>query len=74
LKQKTLLAPKPFVSLLSDGELDTLALGQGDIWLVALADDEDISQPGGEHVTVAVLDVDNVEGSLMPLPKAHKVK
>jgi len=68
LKQKTLLAPKPLVSLLSDGELDTLALRQGDVWLVALADDEDISQPSGEHVTVAVLDVDNVEGSLMPLP------
>ena len=34
-----------------------------------LADDEDISQPGGEHVTIAILDVDNVERSLMSLPK-----
>jgi len=34
-----------------------------------LADDEDISQPGGEHVAIAVLDMDNVERSLVSLPK-----
>jgi len=33
-----------------------------------LADDEDISQPGGEHVAIAVLDMDNVERSLVSLP------
>ena len=33
-----------------------------------LADDEDIAQPGSEHVAVAILDMDNVEGSLMSLP------
>ena len=34
------------VSLLSDGELDTVALGQGDVGLGALANHEDVGQPG----------------------------
>jgi len=55
------------VALLDDGELDTLALGQGDEGLVCLADDEDVSEAGGEGVTQSILDVDNVEASLMTL-------
>merc|ERR1719452_299508 len=63
-----LLSTEPLVPLLSDGQLDTLALGQRDVWLVTLADDEDIAQPGGKDMTIAILHVDNVERSLMPLP------
>ena len=35
----------PDVTLLGDGELGTLAAGQGDPWLGALADDEDVGDP-----------------------------
>jgi hypothetical protein len=39
-----------------------------------LSNDEDISQPSGEHVTIAVLDVDDVEGALMSLSEKDKSK
>jgi len=67
IKFESLRSAKSLVSLLSDGELDTLSLGKGDVRLVALADDEDISNPGSEDVAVGVLDVDNVEGAGMSL-------
>ena len=38
-----------------------------------LSNDKDVSQSGGEDMPIAVLHVDNVEGSLMPLPKAHEL-
>jgi hypothetical protein len=46
--------------------LDTLALGQTDPWLL-LANDEDVALPSGELVVDGVLDVDNVEASIMSL-------
>ena len=61
------LGAEPLVPLLGDGELDAAALGQGDVGLGALADHEDVAEAGGEGVAVGVLDVDNVEGSGMPL-------
>jgi len=67
IKFESLRSAESLVSLLSDGELDSLGLGEGDVRLVALADDEDVSNPGGEGVTVGVLDVDDVEGSGMSL-------
>ena len=54
------------VTLLSDGELDTLALGQGDPGLV-LTDDEDVGLTGGEGVVNGVLDVDDVETTIVAL-------
>lgn len=54
------------VTLLGDGELDTLALGQGDPGLV-LADDEDVALTGGKGVVDGVLDVDNVEATVVAL-------
>ena len=54
------------VTLLGDGELDTLALGQGDPGLV-LADDEDVALTGGKRVVNGILDVDNVETSIVAL-------
>ena len=54
------------VTLLGDGKLDTLALGQGDPRLV-LADDEDVTLAGGEGVVNGVLKVDNVEASIVTL-------
>lgn len=54
------------VTLLSDGELDTLALGQGDPGLV-LTDDEDVGLAGGEGVVNSVLDVDDVETTIVAL-------
>lgn len=54
------------VTLLSNGELDTLALGQGDPGLV-LANDEDVALAGGERVVDGVLDVDNGEAAVVAL-------
>lgn len=54
------------ITLLSDGELDTLALGQGDPRLLG-ADDEDVVLTGGEGVVNGVLDVDDVETSIVAL-------
>lgn len=54
------------VTLLSNGELDTLALGQGDPGLL-LANDEDVALTGGKGVVNGVLDVDNVEASVVAL-------
>jgi hypothetical protein len=46
--------------------LDTLALRQTDPWLL-LANDEDVALPSCELVVDGVLDVDNVEASIMSL-------
>lgn len=54
------------VTLLSNGELDTLALGQGDPGLV-LANDENVALAGGEAVVNGVLDVDDVEATIVAL-------
>ena len=60
---KLVLAGQALVSLVGDPSTP----GQGDVRLRALADDEDVGQTGGEGVAVGVLDVDDVEGSGMPL-------
>lgn len=52
------------VTLLSNGELDTLALGQGDPGLV-LANDENVGLTGGERVVNSILEVDNVETTIV---------
>lgn len=54
------------VTLLSDGELDTLALGQRDPGLV-LADDENVALTGSKAVVNGILDVDDVETSIVTL-------
>ena len=54
------------VTLLGDGQLDTLALGQGDPGLLG-ADDEDVALTGGERVVNGVLEVDDVEASVVAL-------
>lgn len=54
------------VTLLSDGELDTLALGQGDPGLL-LANDENVALTGGKGVVNGVLDVDDVETTVVAL-------
>jgi hypothetical protein len=54
------------VTLLSNGELDTLALGQGHPGLLS-ADNEDVGLTGGEGVVNSVLDVDNVETTIVSL-------
>lgn len=54
------------VTLLSDGELDTLALGQGNPRLLR-ADDEDVALAGSEGVVNSILDVDDVETTIVTL-------
>lgn len=54
------------VTLLGNGELDTLALGQGDPGLLS-ADDEDVALPGGEGVVNGVLEVNDGETTVMAL-------
>lgn len=70
LSSNNLLASKSVsaaaVTLLGNGELDTLALGKGDPGLL-LADDEDVALTGGELVVNGVLDVDDVEATIVTL-------
>jgi len=54
------------VSLLGNGKLDTLALRQGDPGLVS-ADDEDVAFPRGKAVVNSILQVDNVETTVVAL-------
>jgi len=56
------------VTLLSDGELDTAALGHRDPGLAAVADDENVAQPRREVAADGVPDVDNVEATGVLLP------
>lgn len=51
---------------MSASYLDTLALGQTDPWLI-LADDENVGFSGSERVVNGVLDVDNVEATIVTL-------
>jgi hypothetical protein len=54
------------VSLLCDRELDTLALWQRDPWLLR-ADDEDVALTSGKRVVDGILDVNDVEASIVAL-------
>lgn len=54
------------VTLLGNGKLDTLALGQGDPGLLG-ANDENVGLPGSEGVVNGVLDVDDVETTIVTL-------
>lgn len=54
------------ITLLGNSELDTLALGQGDPGLV-LANDENVALTGGEAVVNGILDVDDVEATIVTL-------
>lgn len=54
------------VSLLCDGQLDTLALWQRDPWLLR-SDDENVVLTSCERVVYGILDVDNVEASIVTL-------
>lgn len=48
------------VTLLNEGKADTLLLGQGDEGLFAVTDHENVSETGGERVTLGVLDVSDL--------------
>lgn len=46
---------KTLVALLDDGELDTAGLGERDLGLVALTEEENVADAGGERSVVRVL-------------------
>lgn len=57
-------------TLVKDGLLDTLALGEGDkgiLGVSTLANDEGILETGGKDGTVGILDLNNVEGARVTL-------
>jgi len=54
------------VALLGNGELDTLALWKRDPWLLT-ANDENVALTGSELVVDGVLDVNNVETTIVSL-------
>lgn len=54
------------ITLLGNGKLDTLALGEGDPGLI-LANDEDVGFTGSEGVVNGILDVDDVETTIVAL-------
>jgi len=49
------------LSLFKDGFLDTISRRKFDPGLLALSDDDDVSESGGESVALGVLDVDDIE-------------
>jgi len=61
------LCGQPLVTLLGDRHADAFALGERHPRLGALADGEDVIQPGGERMSGGILDVNDVEGSGMSL-------
>lgn len=54
------------VTLFSNGKLDALALGQRDPWLLT-ANDEDVALTGSELIVDSILDVHNVEATVVAL-------
>jgi hypothetical protein len=55
------------VTLLRDGQLDTLLLGERDPGLVTLTNDKDVGHTGSELTVKGVLDVDNFETTSVTL-------
>ena len=51
------------ITLLNEGELETLTLGERDEGLLALTDDHNVAQTGSEGVTAGVTDVSDVVGT-----------
>ena len=54
------------VTLLSNSKLDTLALGEGDPGLLG-TNDENVALTGSERVVEGILEVDDVEASVVAL-------
>jgi hypothetical protein len=48
------------VTFFNEGKADTLLLGEGDEGLLAVTDHENVSETGGERVTLGVLDVSDL--------------
>jgi len=64
-----LFESKSSISLFDKSELETVTLWQGDEWVLAFTDNENVSDTGGERVAPGVLDVSNVEGTWMLLDR-----
>lgn len=65
------LGREPLVALLGNAQLHSLALRQRDVRLGALANDKYIGETRGEHMTLTILNVDNVKRSWMSLTIHH---
>jgi len=63
------LLGQPFVPFLSRRESDALSFGQRDVGLRSLSDYEDIVKPGGETMSLGVLDVNDVKATRMSLAR-----
>merc|ERR1719277_2536477 len=55
------------IAVLDDAQLHTIALGQRDPWLAALANHEHVLQSRCEGVTNGILDVDDLKGTRVAL-------
>ena len=55
------------IALIDEGQANTVALGELDERLLALADDENVGQTRGEGVALGVLDVDDLVGTRVVL-------
>lgn len=62
-----LLLSSALVTLLSDGELDTTATGHRDHGLALRADNENVTETGGEVTAKNIADVDDVEATEVTL-------
>jgi len=55
-----LIAAVTVVTLLNEGKADTFTSGEGDDGLLAVTDNENVGQTGGEGVSLGVLDVSDL--------------
>jgi len=55
------------ISLLNEGKLDTLTLGKRNQRFLALTNDHNIAQTGGENVSTDISDVSDLVGTGMVL-------
>ena len=51
------------ISLLDEGKLDSTLSREGDQRLLALSDNEDVAETGGEGLTTGILNVGNLVGT-----------
>lgn len=55
------------VTLLDEGKADTLLLWQGDPWLLAVTNNENVAETGGELVAAGIGNVGDLVGTWMVL-------
>ena len=56
------------LSFFNRSQIESIVLGECNEWFISISNDKYIGQPSGKMFTIGVLEVDNVESSLMSVP------